>query len=155
MRRNDRAVTDREKILDILKRCDTIRLGLNGGTYPYVVPLTFGAREEDGIVTVYFHCAGAGRKWEILNRDPHVCIEADLYYKTERTEEGGMTARYESVIGFGTAERLTEQKDKVAALRLMLEHYKESGFPVTSCTGLATVEVFRVPLTEITGKMNL
>ena len=155
MRRNDRAVTDREKILDILARCDTMRLGLNGGERPYVVPMTFGAREEDGVITVYFHCAGAGRKWEILNRDPRVCVEADLYYKTVRTEDGGMTAQYESVIGFGTAERLTEQKDKAAALRLMLDHYKESGFPVTSCSGLSKVEVFRVPLPEITGKNNL
>ena len=48
-----------------------------------------------------------------------------------------------------------EEKDKVAALKIMLQHYKESGFPVTSCKGLAAVEVFRVVLTEVTGKRNL
>ncbi len=154
MRRDDREVCGIAEIFDILSRCDTIRLGMNGGEYPYVIPMTFGAEIAGDRIVVYFHSAGAGRKWEILQRDPRVCVEADLYYQVER-REGSVTAKYESVIGTGTAERLTEQKDKVAALRLMLEHYKESGFPVTSCTGLATVEVFRVPLPEITGKMNL
>ena len=42
MRRKDREVTDKDAILDILLRCDTIRLGLAGADGPYVVPLSFG-----------------------------------------------------------------------------------------------------------------
>ena len=155
MRRDERAVTDTGEIYDILNRCDTIRVGMNGGAYPYVVPMTFGCACEDGRIVVYFHSAGAGRKWDILQRDPRVCIEADLYYQVARQAGGSITAMYESVIGTGTAERLTAQADKVAALKCMLLHYKESGFPVTSCQGLARVEVFRVVLEEVTGKRNL
>ena len=154
MRRDDREVCGIGEIFDILSRCDTIRVGMNGGEYPYVIPMTFGAEIVDGGIVVYFHSAGAGRKWEILQSDPRVCIEADLYYKVEQ-RGSEITARYESVIGTGVAERLTEQKDKVAALKVMLQHYKESGFPVTSCKGLAAVEVFRVALTEVSGKRNL
>ena len=73
----------------------------------------------------------------------------------KKCDNGDITAVYESVIGTGDAELLTEQIDKVNALKVMLEHYKESGFPVTSCKGLPQVEVFRVVLKEVSGKRNL
>ena len=36
MRRNDREVTDRSAILDIMDRCDCLHLALMDGEYPYV-----------------------------------------------------------------------------------------------------------------------
>ena len=155
MRRDDREVINTEDIFDILLRCDTIRVAMNGGEYPYVIPMTFGCELVDDKIVIYFHSAKAGKKWDILNNDPHVCIEADLYYKVAKKEDGSITAIYESVIGTGIAELLTEQADKVNALKCMLTHYKESGFPVTSCKGLPKVEVFKVVLTEVSGKHNL
>lgn len=155
MRRDEREVTDIAEINDILNRCDTIRIGMNGGGYPYIIPMTFGSELVNGKIFIYFHSAGAGRKWDILNSDPRVCIEADLYYRVEKRENGDITAIYESVIGTGDAELLTVQEDRIAALRCMLAKYKESGFPVTSCKGLKDVEVFRVVLNEVTGKRNL
>jgi len=156
MRRDEREVKDINQINAILNRCDTIRVAMNGeGGFPYVIPMTFGSELKDGKIIIYFHSAGAGRKWEILNSDPRVCVEADLYYKVEKRENGDITAIYESVIGTGKAELLTEQADKVYALKNMLGHYKESGFPVTSCHGLAKVEVFRIVLDEVSGKHNL
>ena len=78
MRRDERAVSDILQIQDILQRCDTVRLGLNGGEFPYVVPMTFGSAIEDGKIVVYIHSAGEGRKCDILAKDPRVCVEADL-----------------------------------------------------------------------------
>lgn len=155
MRRDEREVCGKEEIFDILSRCDTVRIAMNGGDYPYVIPMTFGCELKNDEIIIYFHSAGAGRKWEILNKDPKVCVEADLYYRVKKCDNGDITAVYESVIGTGDAELLTEQIDKVNALKVMLEHYKESGFPVTSCKGLTQVEVFRVVLKEVSGKRNL
>lgn len=155
MRRDDREVCGKEQIYDILSRCDTIRVGMNDGDYPYIIPMTFGCELKDGKIVIYFHSAGDGKKWEILNRDNRVCVEADLYYQVAKRENGDITAVYESVIGTGKAELLTEQPDKVAALKIMLDHYKESGFPVTSCKGLPKVEVFRIVLDNVSGKANL
>ncbi|MCQ2417373.1 MAG: pyridoxamine 5'-phosphate oxidase family protein [Oscillospiraceae bacterium] len=154
MRRKDREVTDINQIYDILSRCDTITLGMNGGTAPYVIPMTFGCSLSEGKITIYFHSALGGRKWEILNRDPNVCAEAHLYYQTVKTN-GGITAKYESVIGTGTAEMITEKSEKVAAFQYMLDHYKHSGFPAESCKGLPNCAVFKVVLTEVSGKHNL
>jgi len=155
MRRDERAVMELTEIHDILQRCDTIRVAMNDGEYPYVIPMTFGSEIIDGKIIIYFHSACAGKKWELLNKDAHVCIEADLYYQVKKCDNGDITAVYESVIGTGIAEALTEQADRVSALKVMLTHYKESGFPVTSCKGLANVEVFRVVLDDVSGKRNL
>ena len=155
MRRDEREISDKSRIIDVLNRCDTIRLGMNGGGYPYVIPMTFGCEMVGDEIIIYFHSAGGGRKWDILNADPRVCVEADLYYQVKRLEGGDITAVYESVIGTGDAERITDQTEKVRILKNILGHYKEGGFPVTSCSGLQKVEVFRVVLKEVCGKANL
>lgn len=155
MRRTDREITDLSEIAGILDRCTTISLGIRTDGYPYVIPMTFGSREEDGRIAVYFHCAGEGTKWDLLHRDARVCVEGHVYERTEMTGTGEITARYESVIGFGTAQLLETVPEKVDAMKVMLAHYNSSGFPVTSCKGLNRVEVWRVPLDRVTGKRNL
>ena len=41
---------------------------------PYCVPVNHVADEQGN--AVYFHCAGAGRKWDILTKEPPVCLSA-------------------------------------------------------------------------------
>ena len=154
MRRTDREITDRDEIYKMLYRCTTVSLGFHDSDYPYVVPMTFGCALEEGKICVYFHCAGEGRKLELLKKDSRVCVEGHVYERVEETE-GGITARYESVIGTGTAVRLEDKAEKVKALRVILEHYQSSGFPVTSCKGLLSVEVYRIVLDAVSGKRNL
>ena len=77
MRRTDREVTDREEMLDIMRRCDVCRLALNDGEYPYLVPLNFGMTAEDGRITLFFHSALAGRKAELMQADPRASFEMD------------------------------------------------------------------------------
>ena len=45
MRRKDREVLDRTEIFDMLNRCDTIRLAVQGEPYPYVCPSVRKCRE--------------------------------------------------------------------------------------------------------------
>jgi len=151
---NNHLFTDLEQISDILSRCDTMTLGMNDGDTPYLIPMTFAHAMENGQIVIYFHSAKGGHKWEILNQDPNVCIEAHIYYKT--VQEGKrVTAKYESVIGSGKVEKIEERKDKAAAFKLVLAHYNQSGFPAQSCEGLSRCDVFKVPLTQVTGKNNL
>ena len=62
MRREDREVLDTNEIFDILIRCDTVRIGIHGEKYPYIVPVSFGAEMVNGKPVVYFHCARQGIK---------------------------------------------------------------------------------------------
>lgn len=154
MRRNDREITELNEIYGMLDRCTTINVGMYDEDYPYVIPMTFGSELKDGKIIVYFHCAGEGRKWNLLHKDNRVCVEAHVYERVEQIGTDEITAKYDSVIGFGRAELISDQKEKVAAIKIMLDHYNSSGFPATSCKGLSRVEVYKIVLDQVSGKRN-
>ena len=154
MRREDREVKDVNSIFDILERCTVIRVCLFDSEYPYVIPMTFGAELVNGEITIYFHSAQSGKKNTLLSLDNRVSVEADLYYRTEESF-GGITAKYESVIGSGNAIKLEEVKDKVHGLKVILDHYNRTGFPVESCKGLSKCDVYAIKLKEVSGKHNI
>ena len=60
-------------------RCDTIRLGLNNGEYPYVVPVSFGFEVSEGRIVIYIHGARDGLKRQLIAANGKVCVEADLF----------------------------------------------------------------------------
>lgn len=72
MRRKDREITDMDTIFDILLRCSTVRVAMQGGQYPYVVPVSFGAELVDGKPVIFFHCARQGLKLDLLKANPCV-----------------------------------------------------------------------------------
>lgn len=152
MLRKDREITDPAEILAVLRRCDTVRLGLRGEEYPYVVPVSFGLAEEDGRPVLYFHGARAGLKTALLKARPEVCVEADRLLRYERTAHG-ITARCESVIGFGRAVPV-EGAEKLAGLRAINEHCGFPDYPVESCASLAGTAVYKIALVSLTGKRN-
>lgn len=153
MNRKDRAITDPTDCIQLLHRCDTIRLGLWDGTAPYVVPVSFGMEVVGGQVILYFHGASQGKKVDCLAAYPKVCVEADLFYQVEPTKIG-ITTRYESVIGFGTATKV-EGEEKVHGLRLLLARYHSADYPVERCRGLTHTAVYKITLDSLTGKRNL
>lgn len=70
MRRIDRQVADEAGIRAILDRCQICRLALWDEEGPYIVPMSYGYRMDEGGLKLYFHCAGEGRKLDALRRDP-------------------------------------------------------------------------------------
>ena len=154
MRRIDREIRDTNEIFDVLIRCDTIRIGLRGEKYPYVVPVSFGAEMAGGKLVVYFHCARQGLKLDLLAEDPHVCLEGDIFIKTETTAHG-ITTRYESVIGFGECRLVEDENEVIHGLKLMTDHYGYYDYSVERCSGVEHLFVGKIVLDEITGKRNL
>ena len=154
MRRKDREVTDQKEIFDILNRCDTVRIAMQGEKYPYAVPVSFGAEMQDGKPVIYFHCARQGLKVDLLKENPAVCVEGDIFLKIEPTDHG-ITTRYESVIGFGECRFLTDPEEILHGLKVLTEHYGFFDYPLESCRSLQYVFVGKIVLDEITGKRNL
>ena len=152
MRRTDREVTSFDEITEILQRSDTIRLGLNGDPYPYVVPLSFAFEAKDEAITIYFHGAKAGLKHDLIARDAQVCVEADSFYGYDEAP-GGITTRYESFIGFGKASRVYG-KEAVKGLDLLLVRSGYEGHPCNTEAALAATAVYKIELTFFTGKRN-
>lgn len=154
MRRKDREVQDQAELFDILNRCDTVRIGIQGDPYPYVVPVSFGMEIVDNTAVIYFHCAKQGMKVDLLRANPHVCIEGDIFIKVEKTAHG-ITTRYESVLGFGACELLTDADEIMHGLKLMTCHYGYYDYPLDRCMGLNHLLIGKIVLDKLTGKRNL
>lgn len=152
MRKSNREISSFESVCDLLYACDTVRLGLFDEKYPYVVPISFGMeRTEEKKIVLYFHGAGEGKKIDLLKRNSHVCVEADIL-RGYRDTGHSVTADYKSVIGFGVAEEVTDFAERVKGLRLLLKHCKTEGYSAEECAKLPFVTVYKITLTEVTGK---
>ncbi len=150
MRKFQREVKEFDKIIDIIDKCQTVRLGLSGDDYPYIVPLSFGYEAEDGRLTVYFHCATEGRKIELMAKDDRVCLEWDILHGYVETGHS-VTADYESVMACGRAQ-LCEGGEKVKGVRLLLEHTGYTSYSTEECAALPVVAVYKVVCQSVTGK---
>lgn len=150
MNRKDREVTDFEEIQDIINSCDTLRLGINNGDYPYVVPLSFGFEAVEGRLVFYTHSAMKGLKLDLIKANPKVCIEIDGmngYAETAR----GVTTDYRSFIGFGTAE-IADYEDMVKGLDLLLGHCNITGYSAEECAKLGITTVLKITVENYTAK---
>lgn len=153
MRRTDREITGREEILAVLRQCDCCRLGLCDGERPYVVPVNFGTAEENGRVVIYIHGASAGKKLELLRKNPNVCIEADRGHRLLPAETAcAFSMEYESVIGFGKAELLTSEAAVEGLDAIMKQYAPEASGWTYDPAVLSSITVIRIPLDEMTGK---
>lgn len=152
MRRNDREITDREEVLQLLDSFDTLRLGLKDIVFPYVVPVNFVRDPEKEGPVLYFHCAPEGKKAELLRQNRYVCVECDRCAGFVGVK-AGVTTRYESVIGFGECEEITGE-EKLRALTLLLEKTGFGEMNAAACGSLGFTAVYRITLSELTGKRN-
>ena len=150
MRKANREITDFQEKIALLERCDTIRLGILDDDAPYIVPVSFGYEVTGETVSVYFHGAVAGRKFELLKKHPRVCVEADVCNGFVDNGEGGATCDYESLIGWGNAE-LLEGEEAKKGVRLLMEHCGFADYPCGDEVMKITA-VHRITLDALTGK---
>lgn len=153
MRRKDREITDFHELVELLDCCDVLHLGLCDGDMPYVVPLSFGYEvTEEKKIQIYVHGASEGRKIDLLQKSGKVCVEFDRFFRYDQFSHG-ITARYESLIGFGQAEEVTGE-EKIHGLNLLNSHCGYV-FDAESCPSLDHTKCFRITLDSISGKRNL
>lgn len=167
VRRSERAVGELEEVVGIVERCRVLRLGLVDDAGVFVVPVNFGAQWDfacDGLaggpargagLALWFHCAGAGRKFAALSALPQAAFEMDV--------AGGIApgARacecscvYESVMGTGTVRRardLEERREGLTHLMRCCAPDAPRDFPDAA---LARTEVFALEVATLSAKRN-
>ena len=150
MRRKDREMPE-EFAWSVVDKCSYAVLAMTAedGT-PYCLPLNI-VREGRSI---YFHSAMAGRKAESLRKHPQVCLSC---VSEERVFPEKYTTLYDSAVVFGTAEELTDEGEKLAALRLLCQRHAPEHMGIFDrqiAAHFAHTGVWRIAVEEITGKSN-
>ncbi len=155
MRRKDREITEFAEIIKIVDECEIVRIGLADGNYPYIVPVNFAYRLIDGQLFLYIHGAMAGKKYEMLRKNPECSFEMDIPLQIDcLAKQKDVTMRYKSVMGKATAEFL-EGKEKQSAIDdiIMARHDETRNFDYNRAA-VSRTAVVRLEVKEITAKAN-
>ena len=154
MRRADRA-QDRDFCLSVIDRCTHGVAALTTGEdTPYCLPLSF-VRVGNSL---YFHCAREGRKVELLKRCPRICITFVAQDDPNFEAPNNYTTYFQSAIVTGTAQEVTGEAEKIAALRALcrkLTPDRMDGFDAAVSKSLKVTSVWRISMEEVTGKAKL
>ena len=154
MRRKDREIANFDEIADVLSRCDVLHIAINGEDgFPYIAATNFGMEAKDGRMTLYIHSAKEGEKIARLAADGRVCVQAEIDLGTQRTP-GGITNRYESVVGRGRASVVTGEDERLHGMTLINRHYGYEDAP-GECRSMHATLVIRIDIERVTGKRNL
>ncbi len=153
MRRSEREITQREKLLELLDQCQVMHLGLMDGAAPYVVPLHFGWEEKEGEIMLYFHSAPEGRKMDCIREHPACFIAVTGDMRVIGSEEAcGWTAAFESLMMEGEADILVSDEERKHGLDILMRHCGYQGEPRYNAPALAVTAVCRIRVKSITGK---
>ena len=152
MRKSDREIKSKEEIIDIIKRCDVIRLAFNNGDYPYILPLNFGFEVKNDKVIFYLHSALEGTKVDIMKKDNRASFEMDTQHELQYYEEKGYcTMSYESIIGRGRI-RILPEDEKMNALKKLMGHYHKSEDTYFNPAAISRTLVYSLEVEEMTAK---
>lgn len=151
MRRKDREITEFDKIMEIINKCDTCRLALFDKDYPYIVPLNFGIDNEDDQLYLYFHCANQGKKLDLIRVNNQATFEMDCEHNIILYDERmSCTMGFASVVGHGKIE-FVKDEDKLRALKIIMRHYHSEEFAFSHKLMSATT-VLRLKVLDMVGK---
>lgn len=154
MRRSDREIKDFRDILAVMEKCDVCRLALNDEGYPYILPLNFGMDVSGEKITLYFHGAKEGRKYELIRKDNRASFEMDCSHRLVTDEaQGNCTMEYESVVGRGLVEILPEE-ETYRALCILMGHYHQETFRFNRAV-IPETRVFKLTVEQVTGKARM
>ncbi len=152
MRRNDRA-RDRDFSTALIDRCSHGVMALSTGEdTPYCLPLSF-VRVGD---CLYFHCALEGRKLDLLRCNPRVCVTFVGRDEPALEPPANYTTFFQSAIVTGSAQEVTEEGEKTAALRalcqrLLPQHMEGDTFQ-RALASLPATGVWKIQMDHISGK---
>ncbi len=140
-------IEKKEEIEQVIRSCKTCYVAMCWEDQPYVIPMNFAFDGE----RVILHSARSGRKWEILQRNPRVCIQwtkgEDLAWQDE---EVGCSYRVisQTVMVEGIAEIVEDFNEKEQCMHQFMAQYSSLSFRF-SRPSIENVGVIRVPVRSL------
>lgn len=146
---------DSQWALEVMRKAPYITVSFTraDGT-AYGVPLSLACTDDR---IWYFHCAPEGDKLDALTEHPQVCLSAvTKCAPTVGPKDGSFTLQYRSAIAFGKAELVTDDEEKIRALRAISERFLPQhmdAFDDAIARSLHRTAVVRITLDDLpTGK---
>ncbi len=128
MRRKDREIGDEAELNDILVKGTACNLSLVDGVEPYGIPLNYGFERQGAAWIFYFHCAKAGRKIDIIQKNNRASVSVDVDHRLipgSEACEWGMA--YRSVVGSGRIAVVDDPQERQRGMDAIMRHY--TGIP--------------------------
>jgi len=151
MRRQDKALAERAAIDRIIREAPYCHLACSLDDRPYLIPISFG---YDG-QAVYVHTAPEGRKIDIFQANPRVCLafvsQSELVRHPRRACKWSYA--YTSALAEGRIQEISGPEEKLAALNLIMVQYsgREWDFKDSDLSGM---RVWKIPLERVSGKTS-
>ena len=146
MRRKDRE-RDFEFGLKVIDECEYGTVAIQGAE-PYCLPLSIVRVGED----LYFHCALEGKKLDLLRKNNAVWVS---FVGENLAATDDFTTYFRSAMVKGTASEVTEEAEKIAALRALCEKLTPGHMPAFDsevARSFAVTGIWKIHMDEITAK---
>lgn len=149
MRRNDKKITDRTEIEEILSENTICRIGLSDKNLPYIIPMNYGYHNN----MIYLHSACIGKKIDIIRQNNKVCFEITDSIELIKAENAcDYGTRYRSVIGFGKVYFVNDSAEKVKALQIIMEQHTGKSDWLFAEKSVSKVLMLKIVIESISGK---
>lgn len=156
MRRKDREITDFDRMLEVVRANDVLRIAFDDGDGIYICPVNYGFKAEGEKLSFYFHGAKGGRKAEALCSSVNsLSFELDGSHRSELGASGcDSTMYYASVMG--TADvTICEGKEIEAGLDAVMNNvFGSEGAYEYNAEALKNTLVVRLDVCEWTCKIH-
>lgn len=154
MRREEREITDRRTLVDILKNARYAVIAMCRDNEPYIVTLSCGY--DEGHSAFYFHVAPLGLKIEFINYNATVCgtvIEDRGYI------QGECAHAYRSVVFGGQMRIVEDMEEKKHAMEVLLAQLEDDPAKVKATSlqddeAYQRVGILRLDIEEMSGKQG-
>ena len=153
MRRKDKIIADQAELEQVIQNAPDLVLGIVTGSEPYLLPIDFAY--ADGYI--YIHCAGVGRKLELLAQNSQVSMlfvnYGGVVIPPNPTQACGCTTKYKSVMALGKVEPIEDQTDKEKAMRLIIAKFGIEQLPMPAAA-LAKTCLMQIKIETMSGKQS-
>ena len=154
MRLKKRQVAERERLEEILKVCQVVRIAYKDQEGLGLVPMNFGCRwtEEYGL-QLYLHSAKSGRKVQAFASSPQIAFEMDCEHQLLKDSYScDYSFAYASITGVGRISLVEEEEEKRLGLELIIRHLEPEAEPIMRPEAVQAVNVYRIDADYFTGK---
>jgi nitroimidazol reductase NimA-like FMN-containing flavoprotein (pyridoxamine 5'-phosphate oxidase superfamily) len=143
-------IEEKTEIEKIIKSCKTCYVAMSENDVPYVLPMNFALDGE----AVILHSDQSGRMWEMMHKNPKVCINwtlgEDLAWQDVRV---GCSYRVKSKSALveGTVEIVDDYDEKERCLHLLMAQYSDRKFKFNA-PAVKNVGIMKVIIEKISAK---